>query len=50
MFNRGEGIYLGGVTKSNISITITAHNHRSGLVLRKTNNTNIVDTTAMNNK
>ena len=49
MFNGLDGIVLSGVTKSNISITMTAHNNKSGMGLKKTNNTYIIDTTAMYN-
>ena len=49
MFNGWDGIYLENVTKSNISITMTAHNNLSGMGLWKTNNTYIVEATAMYN-
>ena len=51
MYNRGDGIYLYGITKSNINITTASHNDLTGMVLLKTNNTCIVETTAVyNNK
>ena len=48
MFNGVDGIYLYGVTKSNISNTMTAHNQR-GMSLIEANNSYIDETTAVYN-